>query len=213
MDIYDRRAQALKSFIGERPIKQVADQYQLSAAYLSNLINGHSRMGERTALKLEERLGVHGMFTSTLTVAANEPLTSQRATAPSVPVISPATLSDDLSLEKPDPSARTGVIRAYSEDPNAYAMQIIGDGLFPRLKHTEFILLEPGRPLDPGDEALVVTTEGKAYLCEFSYLRAGTYRFNSLLPSGLPLLLKKEEISYIHPYGAILQEHFYTPFR
>lgn len=58
MDIYELRAQRLKEIIGENTIKEFADAFDLDASYLSQLLNGHRRMGEKAAATLERKIGL-----------------------------------------------------------------------------------------------------------------------------------------------------------
>lgn len=58
MDIYETRIKNLREIIGDNQLKDFADAFELDASYLSQLLNGHRRMGERAAMSLEHKLGV-----------------------------------------------------------------------------------------------------------------------------------------------------------
>ncbi len=58
MDIYETRVWHLKNIIGPNQIKDFANAFDLDASYLSQLLNGHRRMGERAAATIEEKIGL-----------------------------------------------------------------------------------------------------------------------------------------------------------
>lgn len=61
MDIYEIRIQRLREIIGDRQLKDFANSFDLDASYLSQLLNGHRRLGERAAQNIESKLGLaHG---------------------------------------------------------------------------------------------------------------------------------------------------------
>lgn len=58
MDIYETRIKNLREIIGDNQLKDFADAFELDPSYLSQLLNGHRRMGERAAMSLENKLGL-----------------------------------------------------------------------------------------------------------------------------------------------------------
>ncbi len=52
------RLQALRDLMGEKTQKEFADQYNLDASYLSQLLNGHRSLGEKAAANLEAKIGL-----------------------------------------------------------------------------------------------------------------------------------------------------------
>ncbi len=72
------RVQVLRDLMGEKTQKEFADQYNLDASYLSQLLNGHRSLGEKAAANLEAKIG---LAEGTLTV----PSVSMRAPAPGAP--------------------------------------------------------------------------------------------------------------------------------
>ena len=46
--------------------------------------------------------------------------------------------------------------------------------MHPRIKHKEYVMIEPNRSFAPGDEVLVKTVDGRAMIKEYSYRREGT---------------------------------------
>ncbi|MNQ81171.1 helix-turn-helix transcriptional regulator [Pseudomonas sp. A-B-19] len=65
MDIKKMRIQVLRDLMGEKTQKEFADQYNLDASYLSQLLNGHRSLGEKAAANLEAKIGlVEGTLTA-----------------------------------------------------------------------------------------------------------------------------------------------------
>ncbi len=58
MDINKLRVAALKAVMAGASQKEFADQYGLDASYLSQILNGHRNLGEKAALRLEEKIGL-----------------------------------------------------------------------------------------------------------------------------------------------------------
>ena len=58
MDIKKMRVQALRDLMGEKSQKDFAEQYNLDASYLSQLLNGHRSLGEKAAANLEAKIGL-----------------------------------------------------------------------------------------------------------------------------------------------------------
>ncbi|MDN6857253.1 S24 family peptidase [Pseudomonas sp. CAN2814] len=58
MDIYETRIKHLREIIGDNQLKDFAQAFDLDASYLSQLLNGHRRMGERAAGAIESKLGL-----------------------------------------------------------------------------------------------------------------------------------------------------------
>jgi len=58
MDVNTLRISALRSVIDNRPLKEFAEEHDLDASYLSQLLNGHRRLGEKAAAKMERQIGL-----------------------------------------------------------------------------------------------------------------------------------------------------------
>ena len=58
MDIKKMRIQVLRDLMGDKTQKEFADQYNLDASYLSQLLNGHRSLGEKAAANLEAKIGL-----------------------------------------------------------------------------------------------------------------------------------------------------------
>lgn len=59
MDIFETRQNVLRDLIGENTLKDFAGAFgTVDASYLSQILNGHRRLGEKAALTLAMRLGI-----------------------------------------------------------------------------------------------------------------------------------------------------------
>ncbi|KOX63832.1 repressor [Pseudomonas psychrophila] len=58
MDINELRIKALRRVMGRASQKDFANEYGLDASYLSQLLNGHRKLGEKAAATLEGKIGL-----------------------------------------------------------------------------------------------------------------------------------------------------------
>lgn len=58
MDMNQLRLEALKRFIGALTQAEFAEQYDLNASYLSQIMSGHRSFGERAATNMEKKIGL-----------------------------------------------------------------------------------------------------------------------------------------------------------
>ncbi|POA30942.1 MULTISPECIES: hypothetical protein [unclassified Pseudomonas] len=58
MDMKTLRVEALRRVIGSLSQKDFADQHDLDASYLSQILNGYRGLGEKAALNLEQKIGL-----------------------------------------------------------------------------------------------------------------------------------------------------------
>lgn len=222
MDIYQKRIAALNTLLGGLTKKDFADRHDLDASYLSQILSGHRNLGERAAATMEKKIGVPagtlvspniGEVSETkaayavLAINSNTTGEERPVGVGTVPVVGKAMLGANGFFDAIDyPVGHgDGVLLINSTDPNAYALQVIGQSMHPRIKHREFVVIEPNHQYVPGDEVLVRTQNGQSMVKEFSYLREGTYRFDSVNPSEPPVFLEVEEVEFIHFVGGIVK--------
>lgn len=58
MDINERRIASLRTIMGNLSQKEFAEAHDLDASYLSQLLNGHRKLGKRLRLISSSRLGL-----------------------------------------------------------------------------------------------------------------------------------------------------------
>ncbi|WP_395602498.1 XRE family transcriptional regulator [Pseudomonas sp. A1230] len=124
-----------------------------------------------------------------------------------VPVVGNAQLGDEGYFEALDfpPGHGDGYLNIHSDDPDAYGLRVSGDSMMPRIKHGEFVLIEPNKSFYSGDEVMVRTSAGRTMIKEFIYLRDGMYRLDSVNTDHEIIHLPEHEVEDIHLVGGILK--------
>lgn len=124
-----------------------------------------------------------------------------------VPVVGKAKLGLDGFFEEMGypPGGGDGYLKIYSDDPDAYALRVVGSSMEPRIRSGEFVLVEPGNGYVAGDEVLIKTTDGQSMIKVFMYHRDGEVRLLSVNDAHPPLTVPEASITKIHPVGAIVK--------
>lgn len=124
-----------------------------------------------------------------------------------VPVVGTAQLGDEgywTELGHPV-GAGDGYLDVPSNDGNAYAVRVVGDSMYPRIRSGEYVVCEPNHAYGPGDEVLVVTTDGRSMVKEFLYLRDGQLVLHSVNDGHGRLTIPHEQVEKIHFVAAIVK--------
>lgn len=96
-----------------------------------------------------------------------------------------------------------GYIQWYSDDPDAYAVQGIGDSMAPRIRHKEYAIIEPNRTVFNGDEVFVVTSDGRRMVKIFLYFRDDRVHLESTNADHEKIVLLKQEVLTMHYVAGI----------
>ena len=137
------------------------------------------------------------------------PITKWRA----IPVVGRAQLGDNghwADLEYPVGTG-DGYIDFPTKDPNAYALKCEGDSMRPRIKAGEYVVIEPNQPIEPGDEVLVKSKDGRVMVKEFLYKRGGRTHLISANDAHKPVALADDEIEKMHFVRAICRPSSWRP--
>lgn len=129
----------------------------------------------------------------------------------SVPVVGKAKLGEDgyFDEEGYPPGFGDGCLRIHSDDPDAYGLRVYGDSMSPRIKHGEFVVIEPNQPPVRYEEVLVKTVDGRKMIKVFADYAEGYYRFDSVNEDHKPIHLAAEEVEAIHYVAGILKKSRY----
>ncbi|VEI69423.1 Peptidase S24-like [Serratia fonticola] len=100
---------------------------------------------------------------------------------------------------------RGGWLKIYSEDPNAYGLRVRGDSMWPRIQSGEFVLIEPGAKIHPGDEVFVRTSDGHNMIKVLNYTREGDYQFTSVNQDHRPITIEKHRVEKVEYVAGILK--------
>jgi len=93
-----------------------------------------------------------------------------------------------------------GFIDWPTTDPNAYAVEANGDSMAPRIKHREFIIVEPNAEIMPGDEVLVKTWEEppRCMVKVFQYTRDGRHHLANINTEYEDFRLDEDKVAKMH---------------
>lgn len=198
IDANDRRLQpALSRFLHGRAtpnsIKPAADYFDIDVSVFAS---------ERAATDAARRLGfIGGDFGDT---PAEQP---QRPPPPEarVPVVGTAQLGDNGYFCELEYAVGfgDGWIQWISTDPNVYAVRCRGESMKPRIRHGEFVIVEPGKPVNPGDEVLVKVTDGRVMVKTFAFERDGLMHFDSINETHPRISLPNADVTSMHYVAGI----------
>lgn len=203
---------------------KVADAAGISPAAVAMYLNGVNPLNAKFASVLARLIGepverfsprlaeeIAGMTAekrpaaTVVEIASNVQGEPYQVRSGRVPVVGKAMLGPDgyfEAMEYPVGHGE-GYLDIFSSDENAYGLRVVGHSMKPRIKHNEFVLIEPNKEYVAGDEVLVKTVKGQAMIKEFVYFRDGQYRFDSVNDAFDPIYLAQEEIVSIQYVGAI----------
>jgi phage repressor protein C with HTH and peptisase S24 domain len=130
----------------------------------------------------------------------------------SVPVVGTAQLGNNGYFEEEGYPAGhgAGFLKIQRDDPDAYGLRVVGDSMSPRIKHGEFVVIEPNQPAVQYEEVLVKTVDGRKMIKVFAQLQDGFYRFESVNEDHPPIHVAVEQVEAIHYVAGILKRsrHF-----
>lgn len=104
-----------------------------------------------------------------------------------------------------------GYIDWPTSDPDAYALECAGESMRPRIKPGEFVIVEPNHPIQPGEEVLVKSKDGRVMVKEFAYKAQGRYTLLSINESHGKITLHEDEIEKIHYVAGIAKRSMWRP--
>ena len=124
---------------------------------------------------------------------------------PSIPVVGTAQLGPEGYWEETQHPVGygDGSVLWVSTDSNAYALKCVGDSMAPRIRHGEFVIVEPNHSIIPGDEVLVRTTDGRSMIKVFLYERDGMIYLNSINDQYGNTCLSRDTVEKIHYVAGI----------
>ncbi|MFS7159787.1 S24 family peptidase [Serratia proteamaculans] len=120
-----------------------------------------------------------------------------------VPVVGDAVLGVDGMIDMVE--YRGGWLKIYSDDPDAYGLRVRGDSMWPRIQSGEFVLIEPGTTIHPGDEVFVRTSDGHNMIKVLNYTREGEYQFTSINQDHRPFTIGRGEVQKVEYVAGILK--------
>ena len=160
--------------------------------------------GERAAIALEDRMGKSrgAIFPSLLTIARESAFSDENL----IPIVANAKLGDEenyfVELEYPTGNG-DGSVRYATKDRNAYALRCLGDSMKPRIKHGEFVIVEPNHAVAPGDEVVIRDKKDRVMVKVWRHTRDGMVYLESVNEAFKPFGVPEDEIEIMHFIAAV----------
>jgi len=182
-------------------------------SYVSRMLyepgkKGGKRIGDDMVEKIEAALSLprgtmDGIAQTTHHVLFDEGSTYNiKSGVAHVPVVGRAELGPDgLWSDNGHPVGQgDGFISWPTTDSNAYAVEANGDSMAPRIKHREFIIIEPNAEIMPGDEVLIKTSEEppRCMVKVFQYERDGRYHLSNINTEFEDFRLDRKQVDKMH---------------
>lgn len=98
-----------------------------------------------------------------------------------------------------------GRLKFHSDDPNAFALKVQGDSMFPRINSGEFVVIEPNIIPRSGDEVLVRTKDGRNMIKKLEFHRDYVYRFTSVNQDHPPITIDENQVDKVMFISAIVK--------
>lgn len=104
-----------------------------------------------------------------------------------------------------------GYVFFPTKDPDAYALRCNGESMRPRVKHNEFVVVEPNTQVQNGDEVLVKSLDGRVMVKELAYVRDGIVQLSSVNEKHGMLRIPQDQIERMHFVGGIVKRSAWRP--
>lgn len=97
-----------------------------------------------------------------------------------------------------------GSVDFPAKNDMTYALRVRGDSMRPRIKSGEFIVVDPNASPNPGDDVVVVCTDGRKMVKELMYIRDGEVTLGSISDGFHPISLQLSDVEALHYVAAIV---------
>lgn len=94
-----------------------------------------------------------------------------------------------------------GYLLFPTTDPLAYGLRVRGDSMHPRYRHGEFVVVEPSFEPSPGDDVVVVCSNGRKMLKMLNWRRGDEIQLMSVNSDHRPLTVALSEIQSMQLVG------------
>lgn len=230
MDIYKQRISALRAAMAGLSQKDFANQHGLDASYLSQLLNGHRKLGEKAAATLEEKINLHpgslvnpellsGSDTAEIIVPAVAPVDS-RAVMQSLGFITIPHLDVAASMGSGNvpPDSQIEVIKditvhldwlktqglAFSRIENLAIITGDGDSMDGTFRDGDSLLVDRGITEIRTDAVYVFTLDGDLYIKRLQRMTGGALRMISDNPLYPAIIIEGSDLTKVHIQARVL---------
>ncbi|RMO70611.1 helix-turn-helix domain-containing protein [Pseudomonas syringae group genomosp. 3] len=230
MDIYKQRISALRAAMAGLSQKDFANQHGLDASYLSQLLNGHRKLGEKAAATLEEKISLHPgslvnpqvMSDSELTEAVmlDPPPIDSRTLMQSLGFITIPHLNVAASMGSGNvpPESHIEVIRditvhldwlktqglAFSRIENLAIITGDGDSMDGTFRDGDSLLVDRGITEIRTDAVYVFTLDGDLYIKRLQRMTGGSLRMISDNPLYPAIIIEGADLTKVHIQARVL---------
>lgn len=183
---------------------ELADEFDVTQATVGNWLNNRREPGIELIAKILDRLGIRDfMLHPDGTVSLDEEILSK----PKLNVRGIIEFrSQPEGIFKP---LEENYIHYFSPDFKAYALQVDGSILEPRIVSGEIIVVEPSTPFQNYDEVLIKKKNGDYLIRILLTGRNDEYRYldPNTMTETKELALDKDDIDEIHYIAGIVKRH------
>jgi len=226
MDINERRIASLRKIMGTLSQKEFAEAHDLDASYLSQLLNGHRKLGEKAALNLELKIGLTaGTLTSPRSeespIAAPDNvvrLPTRQAKDKNFVVIPHLDIAASMGHGKAAPEMHIEVIRdmtvhldwlrmqglSFSNIDNLAIITGDGDSMSGTFADGDALLVDRGITDVKTDAIYVFTLDGDLYIKRLQRLTGGQLRMISDNPVYPAITIDESMIDRMHIQARVL---------
>jgi phage repressor protein C with HTH and peptisase S24 domain len=104
-----------------------------------------------------------------------------------------------------------GYIDFPSRDKDAYGIRCVGDSMRPRIRDGEYAIIEPNHPVEPGDDVLVRSKDGRVMIKTFLYKRDKKVHLISINEAHPSISIMEDEIEKMHYVVATTRASMWRP--
>ena len=120
-----------------------------------------------------------------------------------IPVAGLAQLGENGWYEEITTPGVGGYVEAHSSDPDAYALRVRGDSMFPAIRDGWYVVVEPNGTPAAGEYVAIALKDGRKMVKEFLFRGASGVSVQSV-NGEVRLSIMDDEILTIHAIGAVL---------
>lgn len=89
-------------------------------------------------------------------------------------------------------------------DHGAYALQFLGDKMAPRIRHGEYVIVEPNTPPRAGDDVLIETTDNGSLCTRLLFTTDSVLTLGSINDSGPTMTLALDRVAHMRRVAGII---------
>lgn len=123
--------------------------------------------------------------------------------ATKIPVAGYAKLGENGWYDEVLTLGAAGYVEAHSSDPDAYALRVKGDSMFPAIRDGWYVVVEPNGAPAAGEYVAIAMKDGRKMVKEFLFRGASGVSVQSV-NGGARLTISDDETLTIHAIGAVL---------